>query len=389
MSYDVEAIREAVDLRALAEEAGAVFRKDSSHCPLHGESDNKTAFHIFSDGKRWQCFTRCSDPNNGDCFDFYMKWKSVDFKAAVRDLAQRAGIEPGRVRATSRGEPQPKPQPLQPLPQAPNASWQETGLKFVEYAKNELCSTELGFKALAYLQAERGLEPGTIDHFDLGYNPKDLYMARARWGLEGDKKIWLSRGVTIPGYYLDQLWYVKIRRPLAGDGLSDYISPVADDNLKAIKFAGPAGGIATLFGAITWVGLPALLLVEGEWDCMLAWQEGRGLCDVATLGGVKHKPDAADKLALARYPLVVQVSDADQAGDEARQYWTQQARVVTVQPPDHDLTDYWRAGGNLRRWIAETVGRELGQVCAELGEGCPKPWVEVVRECGEQLKVER
>ena len=32
------------------------------------------------------------------------------------------------------------------------------------------------------------------------------------------------------------------------------------------------------------------------------------------------------------------------------------ARVAVVQPPAHDLTDYWMAGGDLRGWIAQTIG---------------------------------
>ena len=106
---------------------------------------------------------------------------------------------------------------------------------------------------------------------------------------------------------------------------------------------------------------------------MLAWQVAGDLCDVATLGGAKHRADLVDLAALARYPLTLAVYDADPAGDQARAYleslnrsldtatgtggksFGHIGRIVTVRPPAHDLSDYWRSGKNLRAWIAAQV----------------------------------
>ena len=41
----------------------------------------------------------------------------------------------------------------------------------------------------------------------------------------------------------------------------------------------PCGGVSTLFATGHLLGLPSLLPVEGEFDCLLAWQYARDLCD--------------------------------------------------------------------------------------------------------------
>ena len=41
-----------------------------------------------------------------------------------------------------------------------------------------------------------------------------------------------------------------------------------------------------------------LLLVEGEFDAMLAWQAGRDLCDVASLGAARNRVNALAAAAM-------------------------------------------------------------------------------------------
>ena len=90
-------IKQRLSLRELSELAGASFRvhkRDgaSSTCPLHG-GDNPTAFRLYLNGTRWHCFTRCKPgENDGDLLAFYMRWKGVDFKTALHELAELAGI---------------------------------------------------------------------------------------------------------------------------------------------------------------------------------------------------------------------------------------------------------------------------------------------------------
>jgi len=68
------------------------------------------------------------------------------------------------------------------------------------------------------------------------------------------------------------------------------------------------------------------------------------------------------------------VYDADKAGEEGPKYidslktWTR--RIISIPPPAHDLTDFWKSGGDLRAWAAEHVAGVLGNVLKGLrGEG--------------------
>jgi len=374
--HDLDLIRERIDLHDLAEEAGAEFRNDSSRCPLHG-GDNPTAFHVYENGRKWHCFTNCTEgENDGDVFAFYMRWKGVEFKEAVRELAARAAVDGSR----------PHPQPLSQgergaakaaLPKVPGEEWRIRAERFVEWAHEQLLS-EAGAQARAYLLAERGLDEHIWEVYRLGYCPMELYDRPERWGLNSGKKIWLPKGIVIPGIYEGQLWYVKVRRPV-DERLADYLGAV--ETMTKAKFGGPRGGVLALFGAETWIGRPVLMLVEGEWDCMLTWKEAAGLCDVGTLGSGRSRADVVDLVALARYPAVLVVYDMDQAGDEARRYWkkVQESvpRIQIVTPPDHDLTDYRNHGGNLRRWIAEQVGGQMESLMAMLDKKhYPNAWEE-------------
>lgn len=388
--YDLDLIRERVDLRTLAEEAGAQFRSGSSNCPLHGGSDNPTAFHLYDGGKRWHCFTRCSEPDNdGDIFNFYMRWKGLSFGEAAKELAARARVdETGSQGVRSNGA---RPEAARAMveqiepPSGPGAKWQERAEAFVTYTEKELAGPG-GQTARAYLGAERGLNENTLGAFRVGYCPKDIYDAPENWfekeslpaplSKGGEKRIWLPRGIVIPGEKDGKIWYIKVRRPMgkkddAGfltDPLAAYLEPVT--SLPEVKFGGPRGGQAVLFGADLRLGFPVLVLTEGEWDCMLAWQEGHDFCDVATLGGSKNRADLLDLSVLACYPAIVAVYDADEAGDQAREYWQNAPglaqRVTTVAPPDHDLSDYWSKGGDLRKWLAEVVAGRMGVLLAGL-----------------------
>jgi len=135
-----------------------------------------------------------------------------------------------------------------------------------------------------------------------------------------------------------------------------------------------------LFGQQHFARLPVLLLTEGEWDAMLLWQYCQDLCDVSTLGGAQAHFDAFDLAVLIRYQSVLVVHDADAAGDKGRQYiadlHARAGRVKAIAPPllngvlAHDLTDFWKMGGNLRSWAAGHVADAL-EAALEQASACP------------------
>ncbi len=253
------------------------------------------------------------------------------------------GPHPTLPKPTSVPEPLVQPQPLE---------WHERAARFISFAEGNLTD-----KVREYLYNERGLSDATIRAFHLGYNPTNLYDDPKHWGLEG-KKIWLPRGIVIPGFNSDgDVSYIKIRRPLPGDALGRYIPAWnARDGFPETKFGGPRGGRSVLFRLPLMDHLPVLILTEGEWDAMLMWEHCADLCDAGTIGGAQSKFDLRDLAFLTRYLSVLVVHDDDQAGDEGRDYISKlhavSARIIAIEPPAHDLTDFWNSGGDLRSWIA-------------------------------------
>jgi len=374
---DIKLILEKTDLIALAEEAGAQFNSShSSRCPVH-HGNNPTAFHVYrtQDGlERYHCFTNCPEgANGGDAIAFYMRWRQVDFKIAVTELAQRAGIVNGNGQ-------RPAPRPAKPVARVlvdqpdepPSELWRWRALAFVDYVQGELWKVAVQ-GALDYLMVDRGLDEDTIKYFCLGYNPRDLFDDPAKWGQDA-QCVWCPRGIVIPHTHGGEIRFVNVRRPLPGDALAARIGAVKD--LKKTKFAAVRGGLRGLFGTIT--GKPIVVLAEGEFDTMLAHQAASEFCDVATLGGARHRLDSHDAALLAGASIIVAVLDDDEAGSRGAAYLASVTpRVVTVLPPDHDLTDAWRRGVNLRQWIGGLVAQKMETLLNRMNGAAPDGWIEL------------
>ncbi len=61
----------------------------SGFCPFHSNS-RTPAFVVFPDSQTWRCFGACAE--GGDVFGFLMKKEGLDFKEALKVLAERAGV---------------------------------------------------------------------------------------------------------------------------------------------------------------------------------------------------------------------------------------------------------------------------------------------------------
>ena len=145
----VDLVSESVEMRR----AGRNF---TGFCPFH-HNVNTPSFVVFPDTQTWKCFGECDE--GGDVFSFVMKKEGWDFAEALRNLADRAGIE------------------LKPLtPEAKEE--QEEGERLralleeaVTFYHHNLMDTEAGKIALAYLD-RRGIKGETVEAFGLGYAPK-------------------------------------------------------------------------------------------------------------------------------------------------------------------------------------------------------------------------
>ncbi|MFA6270910.1 MAG: CHC2 zinc finger domain-containing protein [Candidatus Paceibacterota bacterium] len=385
--YDLDAIKERVHIEDLVGETVQLRKSGSSYlgmCPNHPNTQTP-ALAVWPESGTWKCFGACGD--GGDVFAWTMKRDGVEFKEAVRMLAEKCALTPGPSPRAGEGGKAPA---AAPMPTGPGEAWRARAEEFILYAEQKLLKP-VGERARAYLLEERGLWEETWAAFRLGYNPANIYDDPARWGLDGNK-IWLPRGLVIPGFWRGGIpWYVKIRRPRPQDSLARYIGAlekheaITGNPEKDSKFGGPRGGESALFGHyLNWKSnpLPVLILTEGEWDTMICWQWGQDLAAFGTIGGAAAKVHAQGMAHLVRFAAVGVVMDADAAGDKARVYWSElQAvapRVQIIEPPDHDLTDYWKHGGNLRAWLAKTVETLLGQAVQQAEEAAPEQWMRLL-----------
>lgn len=141
-------------------------------CPFH--SEKTPSFIVFPETQTWHCFGACS--TGGDIFSFVMRRENVDFREALRMLAERAGVA------------------LRPLDEAELAlkgekeRLQALNLKAAQYYHHLLMESKQGEAARDYLE-RRGVKRETMVAFQLGYAPEEWHaleehLRRARFAPE-------------------------------------------------------------------------------------------------------------------------------------------------------------------------------------------------------------
>lgn len=144
----VELVSQSVKLRKTG-------KNYSGFCPFHPNS-RTPAFSVFPDTGTWRCFGACNE--GGDIFKFVMKKEGWDFPTTLRYLAEKAGVrlEPATPERVAREEEHTRLRALL-----------EDAVTFYRHA---LTQTPAGKPALDYLY-KRGLTPGSLETFGLGYAP--------------------------------------------------------------------------------------------------------------------------------------------------------------------------------------------------------------------------
>jgi DNA primase len=326
-------------------------------CPFCGGTDRFTLKQTVT-GWRWFC-RNCGGDRYQTSLDYIMARQSCAFPEAlawanndpVVFTPDLSGVKTTKKTSTS---------PRFPFGEGPGErSWQSRALSFMHASASTLW-TALGASALTWLRA-RGLTDDTLRRYRLGYNPQDTFEPLSEWGLpspdDGKRHaVWLPRGIVIPCFEDDQLWYLKIRRPLAA-------TSARKGEQKYIKVKGSQPG---LFGAWNLHGAWLAVLTEGELDCLLLDQHAGDLAGVATLGSAADRIGRLDlsiwgKCFLSEaYILIAYDQDAPGAkGARALESFTE--RAIHISLPDlpgvKDITDYHLAGGDLADWLCRTVER--------------------------------
>lgn len=159
MSEETALVKDRLDIAEVVGEYVALKRAGryfKGLCPFHQE---KTPSFIVSPDKGiWHCFGACSE--GGDVFSFVQKAEGLDFLAALKLLADRAGVELKRARLRQGSGGQSKRQRLFELLELTARFYHEI-----------LIRQAAGARARAYLN-ERGVGAETMAHFQLGYAPK-------------------------------------------------------------------------------------------------------------------------------------------------------------------------------------------------------------------------
>jgi len=292
----------------LVQESGIPLRKTGRTyvglCPFHAE---KTAsFHVDPERRTFHCFG-CDE--KGDVFDWVMKRENIDKADALKQLAERAGVELST-----------RPRQENELEKRLLAA-HDTALFYFRQALR----SPLGEATRAYLE-QRGVAEETIDKFALGYAPN------TRGGLLGylRKKGYNDEEAVASGLVVSK-----------DNGLFDrffdrLIIPTRDAKGRVIAFGGrtmsghPAKYInspqtmlfsksATLFALD--VARPAIrkrseaVIVEGQFDAISSHQAG--IDNVVASQGTALTEGQYRVLDALKIDRAVVAFDADAAGGAA------------------------------------------------------------------------
>ena len=344
---DTEALKAQVDLLTLIGRDTTLKRVASTKggeyagpCPFCGGEDR---FRVWPKADRpgWWC-RQCE--KHGDAIDYIQQRDSVGFITALRQAQSIACQHLGGGRPKPKSVTVVKGKPAaRPGPQPVNEEWQIAAAQIMVYCAAMLWEPE-GERARRWLKA-RGLAEETLkDHF-IGFN-------KAGRMLHG---LWVPQGITIPHWQesLNRIWGIKIRRLTNGP-----------DKYRAVK-----GSVPCLYLADNLMGHEVAVICEGEFDALLLAQEvgdpstgsGQALVGVVALGSAANKVKAID----AALPFLLEVrrllvaTDNDEEGERAAAYLlerTRRARRLRV-PQGNDVTDFWKAGGDLREWVRTRMRR--------------------------------
>lgn len=220
----------------------------------------------------------------------------------------------------------------------PAQTWAEQAQQFVYSCQDSLEGT----KAQKWLN-DRGLTDETIFISGIGYNSKDQYQKREKWGLQPERRkdgrpkgVWLPRGIVIPWLMDGEVVKTNIRRP------------IGDPSYIVI-----AGGTSTaLFGADDIDINKPTVIVEGEIDCLTLQQEARHLVNVVATGSTQGARRTKWLARLSLCPSLLVSFDADQAGNEASAWWIKNLdRAKRWKPYWSDVNQLHQQGVSLVKWI--------------------------------------
>lgn len=324
-------------------------RNYQGFCPFHANT-RTPAFYVFPETQTWHCFGACAE--GGDVFSFMMKREGWEFKEALKELADRAGV---------------KLEPASPQrKQAADAADRLTELleAAADYFHQLLYHAPEAEAARQYVRG-RALRKSTVDTFKLGFALNSWDACRNHFAAQGYTTDDLLAVGLLTENEERQTTYDRFRnrlmipirdvrgrtvgfgaRTLDPDGIPKYLNTSQttlfdkgrllfglDLNRRTIRDSGEA------------------VIVEGYMDVMQAWQSG--FRNVVAQMGTSLTGDQVRQLQRYARRFVIAL-DADEAGARA----TLRSLDVARENLERDETIRFDARG-----LARFEGRTKAEIC--------------------------
>jgi DNA primase len=382
---DVDDIKQRIDIVDLVSQYVTLKRAGRNYmglCPFHTEKT--PSFHVDPSRQSWHCFGACG--TGGDVFSFVMRRENVEFRDALRILAERAGIALNQRRDTQ-----------EDARRGRMFEINETAAAFFASAlqPDEGHHATGAATARAYI-AERRIAPESVTAFALGYAPNSWDALTTHMEARGFKPSELvATGLAVEG---ERGAYDRFRHRL--------IFPIRDDRGRVAGFGGRllpgealgAGDVQPKYvntsqspifdkGAILY-GLDlakdairdadTAVIVEGYMDVIAAHEHGFANV-VASMGTALTERQVALLKRLTKN--LVLALDADAAGSEA----TVRGVQVVAGAVERDVTPQVNWRGVIR--MQETLAADVRVVTMPEGRdpddvirASPETWPTLVAE---------
>jgi len=331
---DTESIRTNADLVAIAGGDVSLTEHTGYHsgpCPFCREGEDRFKVFDNDDGQYFYC-RKCG--RRGDAIQYLMMRDNLDFVGAAKRL-NAAELPESPRKSRENGSQRP----------LDGENWQKWQYRADLMATDALKALANGLSdeiqgARRWLH-DRGIGQQEIITLGLGYNDQ------WREVIPGYK---LPPGITIPRWCADD-----VRMTAINVYLNREARQLTGQRRMYLKGSRPKKCLFNEWRIDD--DISTVIICEGELDAVLLSRFLPPVALAVAAGGAGTIPD---DLSLLDGKQVILCLDNDEAGQEGRMRWLERLPAATVAtvPAGNDITDYWKAGGDIAEWIGEHIGWE-------------------------------